>query len=98
MQPLRFAAALLACAWLALPAVAQSGGDAAAPNLPARSERLDIYGAGMCHTCEWRPRAKGMAAAEQCGTEAGGAAKSGLFECGRNPACEPVCNFVRCGE
>jgi len=83
-----------------LPAAAQSGDDAAAegvPNLPARSERLDIYGAGMCHTCEWRPRAKVMAAAEQCGTEAGGAAKSGLFECGRNPACEPVCNFVRCG-
>ena len=101
MQPLRFAAALLACAWLALPAAAQPGDDTAAGNassLPARSERLDIYGAGMCHTCEWRPRSKVMAAAERCGTEAGGAAKSGIFECGRNPACEPVCNFVRCSE
>ncbi|MFN8998133.1 MAG: hypothetical protein ACK5YQ_06750, partial [Betaproteobacteria bacterium] len=63
MKTLRFIAALFACAWFVLPAAAQSGDDAAAegvPNLPARSERLDIYGAGMCHTCEWRPRAKVM--------------------------------------
>lgn len=99
MKPLCLAA-LLVWSLIALTAAAQSGDDAASggtPGLPARSDRLDIYGAGMCHTCEWRPRAKVMAAAEQCGTEAGGAAKSGLFECGRNPACEPVCNFVRCG-
>ena len=63
---------------------------------PPRSERLDLYGAGMCHQCEWRPRAKLMAAPEQCGTDANGSAKLAVFECGRNPACDTVCNFVSC--
>ncbi|MEO8039178.1 MAG: hypothetical protein ABI794_10445 [Betaproteobacteria bacterium] len=63
---------------------------------PPRSERLDVFGAGMCHQCEWRPRAKLMAAPEQCGTDASGTAKLAVFECGRNPACDTVCNFVSC--
>ncbi len=79
-------------------AFAQSSDDAAAdlPKPPARSERLDIYGAGMCHQCEWRPHAKVMAAQEQCGVDASGKARTGVFECGRNPACDPVCNFMSC--
>ena len=87
--------------WCAIPfGHAQSSDDAAAdaPKFPERSERLDIYGAGMCHTCEWRPRAKTMAAPEQCGADGDGTAKVAVFECGRAPNCDPVCNFVRCGE
>lgn len=85
---------------LALPSFAQTGDDAAGriPQPPARSERLDIYGAGMCHTCEWRPHDKTMAAEDQCGKAASGLPNVGVFECGRDPACEPVCNFVRCGQ
>ena len=71
-----------------------AGGQSKLP--PARSERLDIFGAGMCHQCEWRPRPKLMAAAEQCGTAADGTPKLATFECGRNPACDTVCNFVSC--
>ena len=67
------------------------------PPAPARSDRLDIFGAGMCHQCEWRPRAKVMAAAEQCGVGTDGLGNPGTFECGRTPACDTVCNFVRCG-
>lgn len=85
---------------LAASALVRANDDAATglPSPPARSERLDIYGAGMCHTCEWRPQDKAMAAEEQCGKAADGAPNTGVFECGRNPACEPVCNFVRCGQ
>lgn len=92
--------------WLALAAfvvpmsgaMAQSSDDAAAdlPKPPARSGRLDIFGAGMCHQCEWRPRVKIMAAQEQCGVDANGKARSGAFECGRTPQCDPVCNFMSC--
>jgi len=89
-------ALVLACA----PALAQSEDDPAAggiSKLPsARSERLDTFGAGMCHQCEWRPRATLMAASEQCGTSTDGTAKLAVFECGRNPACDTVCNFVSC--
>lgn len=70
------------------------GGQSKLP--PARSERLDIFGAGMCHQCEWRPRPKLMAAVEQCGTSADGTPKLATFECGRNPACDTVCHFVSC--
>jgi hypothetical protein len=79
-------------------ALAQSGeGNAPASKVPeARSDRLDIFGAGMCHTCEWRPRDRTMRSPEQCGIGDDGQAKFALFECGRNPACEPVCNFLRC--
>lgn len=82
------------------PAFAQTSDDAAADGVPrpaARSERLDVYGAGMCHTCEWRPRATVKPAADQCGTAADGSINVGVYECGRNPQCEPTCNFVRCG-
>jgi len=65
-------------------------------NLQPRSDRLDIFGAGMCHQCEWRPRAKVMAAQEQCGVSADGKARVGVFECGRSPQCDPVCNFISC--
>jgi hypothetical protein len=67
------------------------------PPPPARSDRLDIFGAGMCHQCEWRPRAKVMAAAEECGVGADGVGNPATFECGRTPSCDTVCNFVRCG-
>ena len=90
---------LLAAVVFASPVFAQSD-DAAADALiksPARSERLDIYGVGMCHTCEWRPRATVKPAGEQCGTAADGTINVGIYECGRNPQCEPTCNFVRCG-
>lgn len=93
---------ILAAVVLALAVVqgvhAQSSDDAAAdlPRAPARSERLDIYGAGMCHTCEWRPQVRLMAAGEQCGVDSAGAARLAAFECGRNPSCDAVCNFVRC--
>lgn len=93
--------ATLICALLATaPALAQSSDDAAAgdlPKAPARVERLDIYGAGMCHTCEWRPHAKVMSAGDQCGTGNDGKANVAVFECGRSPSCDPVCNFIRCG-
>lgn len=76
---------------------AEPGEDAAveAPRV-VRSERLDIYGAGMCHQCEWRPRLKAMPAAEQCGSGADGTPNQGTFECGRNPQCDNVCKFVSC--
>lgn len=85
---------------LAPSSFARTDDDAAVglPSPPARSERLDIYGAGMCHTCEWRPHDKSMAAADQCGKGADGLPNVGVFECGRDPACEPVCNFVRCAQ
>lgn len=90
------------CALLALASTAgaQSNEDPASDGVPrpaARSERLDIYGAGMCHTCEWRPRATVKPAADQCGTGSDGSVNVGVYECGRNPQCEPTCNFVRCG-
>jgi hypothetical protein len=91
--------AALALGWLGtLPAMAADDGmDGDLPaKMTGRSERLDIYGAGMCHQCEWRPHAKVMAAADQCGAGADGKANLALFECGRNPACDSVCNFVRC--
>lgn len=79
------------------PASAESSDDdAASPKVSSRSDRLDIYGVGMCHQCEWRPRAKLMAAGDQCGLDGNGKPKAGLFECGRNPACDTVCNFVSC--
>ncbi len=99
---MRFRSVVAGCTlsvFLAGPAFAQTTDDAAGlPTPPARSERLDIYGAGMCHTCEWRPHNKSMAAAGQCGSGADGGPNAGWFECGRNPACEPVCNFVRCSQ
>lgn len=97
---------LSSLAWVAALAFAMAGTALADPvetddaGLPKfsneRSDRLDIYGAGMCHQCEWRPHNKVMGAAEQCGTGEDGAARLALFECGRNPACDPVCNFIRC--
>jgi hypothetical protein len=63
---------------------------------PPRSERLDIFGAGMCHQCEWRPHAKMMAAQEQCGVAPDGKARVGVFECGRSPQCDTVCHFISC--
>lgn len=82
-------------AWPAMAAEGTTDGDLPA-KFTGRSERLDIFGAGMCHQCEWRPRAKVMAAGDQCGTDPEGKANLALFECGRNPACDTVCNFIRC--
>lgn len=77
---------------------AQTADDPAGDGLPlrARSDRLDVYGAGMCHQCEWRPHQKVMAAGEQCGVSTDGNPRPGVFECGRSPSCDPVCNFIQC--
>jgi hypothetical protein len=101
MNPLSRPALVFALLLALAPGVhAQSDDDIAGgaqSKLPsARSERLDIYGVGMCHQCEWRPRPKLMAALEQCGAAADGTPKLATFECGRNPACDTVCNFVSC--
>jgi hypothetical protein len=98
MQRSLFTLALVAGFVTAMPAWAQSSEDSAAglPSTFVRSERLDIYGAGMCHQCEWRPHLKAMPAEEHCGVAADGTPNRGTFECGRNPQCDNVCNFVSC--
>jgi hypothetical protein len=89
--------ALLAGVVIFAAGAARAGEDAAGAEIPQpRSDRLDIFGAGMCHQCEWRPRAKVMAAQEQCGVAADGKARVGVFECGRSTQCDPVCNFISC--
>jgi hypothetical protein len=97
MRKHRIWSALLAGAVICATGFAQAGEDAAGTeNLQPRSDRLDIFGAGMCHQCEWRPRARVRAAQEQCGVTADGKARVGVFECGRSPQCDPVCNFISC--
>jgi hypothetical protein len=64
----------------------------------SRSESLELPGlTAGCHICEWRPRANQMPAADQCGTDASGAAKVGLFKCGFAQDCQRECHFLRCG-
>ena len=63
-----------------------------------RSESLELPGlTAGCHICEWRPKFNQMPAADECGTDASGAAKVGLFECGFSEDCQRQCHFLRCG-
>jgi hypothetical protein len=64
----------------------------------SRSESLELPGlTAGCHICEWRPKFNQMPAADACGTDASGAAKVGLFECGFSQDCQRECHFLRCG-
>lgn len=64
----------------------------------SRSESLELPGlTAGCHICEWRPKFNQMPAAGECGTDASGAAKVGLFECGFSEDCQRECHFLRCG-
>ena len=63
-----------------------------------RSESLELPGlTAGCHVCEWRPKLNQMPASDQCGTEASGAVRVGLFECGFSQDCQRECRFLRCG-
>jgi hypothetical protein len=63
----------------------------------SRIETLELPGlTAGCHVCEWRPKVNHMPAAEQCGENPAGTAKTGLFECGFTPECERQCNFLEC--
>lgn len=63
-----------------------------------RTESLEIPGlTAGCHICEWRPKFNQMPAAQECGTNEGGIAKVGLFECGFSENCQRECHFLRCG-
>ena len=63
-----------------------------------RSESLELPGlTAGCHVCEWRPKFNQMPAADECGTDASGIAKVGLFECGFSEDCRRECHFLRCG-
>lgn len=64
----------------------------------ARSESLELPGlTAGCHICEWRPKLNQMPAAEECGADAAGAARVGLFECGFSQDCQRECHFLQCG-
>ena len=63
----------------------------------SRSESLELPGlTAGCHICEWRPKLNQMPAAAQCGSDASGASKVGLFECGFAEDCQRQCHFLRC--
>lgn len=64
----------------------------------SRSESLELPGlTAGCHICEWRPKFNQMPAADECGTDASGSARVGLFECGFSEDCQRECHFLRCG-
>ena len=63
-----------------------------------RSESLELPGlTAGCHICEWRPKLNQMPAADECGEDASGAARIGLFECGFSQDCRRECHFLNCG-
>jgi hypothetical protein len=65
---------------------------------PSRKDSLELPGlTAGCHVCEWRPKLHQKAAVEECGANAEGEAKVGVFECGFSEDCQRVCHFVRCG-
>ena len=89
-------------AWCILMLLAAAAGPAAAQELSRvpvpRSESLELPGlTAGCHICEWRPKFNQMPAADECGSEASGAARIGLFECGFTEDCHRQCHFLRCG-
>jgi hypothetical protein len=64
----------------------------------SRSESLELPGlTAGCHICEWRPKLNQMPAAEECGADASGSARIGLFECGFSQDCQRECHFLNCG-
>ena len=81
-----------------LAAGAPAFADEAEMSRPTRSDSLELPGlTAGCHVCEWRPKLHQKAAAMDCGAEANGEAKVGVFECGYSEDCERVCHFLRCG-
>jgi hypothetical protein len=50
----------------------------------------------MCHMCEWRPHPFVLPAGAQCGVDAQGDPKEGVFSCGLEKNCEKRCDFVKC--
>ena len=64
----------------------------------SRSESLELPGlTAGCHICEWRPKLNQMPAREECGAEASGTDRVGLYECGFSQDCQRECHFLRCG-
>ena len=65
---------------------------------PSRNESLELPGlTAGCHICEWRPKLNQMPAPAECGSDASGVSKVGLFECGFAEDCQRECHFLRCG-
>lgn len=90
---------LTVCVLMLLAAVAGPVAAEELSKVPAsRSESLELPGlTAGCHICEWRPKFNQMPAADECGTDASGAGKVGLFECGFSEDCQRECHFLRCG-
>jgi len=63
----------------------------------ARAESLELPGlTAGCHICEWRPKLNQMPALQECGADASGGARIGVFECGFSQDCQRECHFLRC--
>ena len=93
-MPQRYGASLLA--WLVLAATSVTGEEMSKVPAP-RGESLELPGlTAGCHVCEWRPKPHQMPAGEQCGKDAAGAARLGLFECGFAADCQRECHFLHC--
>ena len=94
-------AALIASVWIIFlgggtPAAGAEFSNTSQPKM-SRIETLELPGlTAGCHVCEWRPKLNNMPAAEQCGADTAGQAKTGLFECGFTPECDRRCNFLQC--
>lgn len=74
-------------------------GDDDAMSRPARSESLELPGlTAGCHVCEWRPKLNNRPAVSECGMDAAGQARIGVFECGFSEDCKRVCHFVSCAQ
>jgi hypothetical protein len=95
MKRLATASLLALAGALGVPA-ATAAEQSEAPQV-SRTDSLELPGlTAGCHVCEWRPKPNRMPAAEQCGTDAAGAARVALFECGFSQDCQRECHFVSC--
>ena len=90
---------LVACMLVLLAAAADPVNAEEMSRVPvSRSESLELPGlTAGCHICEWRPKLNQMPAGEECGAEASGDPKLGVFECGFAQDCQRECHFLRCG-
>ncbi|MBC8008292.1 MAG: hypothetical protein H7X76_09630 [Prolixibacteraceae bacterium] len=90
---------LVACMVTLLAAAAGSVTAGEMSKIPlSRTESLELPGlTAGCHICEWRPKLNQMPAREECGADASGLDKIGLFECGFSQDCQRTCHFLRCG-
>jgi hypothetical protein len=94
----RFLLILFCTLGLSLPAFTVATAEDGAASTPPRSDSLELPGlTAGCHVCEWRPKLNQMPAVDQCGEDASGKAKVGLFECGFSQDCQRECHFLRCG-